>query len=95
MDLDTLTDEVVRRLMIKIQQERDASPQAGSTAATSDTNPMSSCCSAPDGKKLVITDAQAAAIARGSQINFPKGTIITPLARDTFKDRGISYGFDN
>jgi len=40
-------------------------------------------------KKVVITEDKAMNIAPGSKVAFPKGTIITPLAKDVFKDRQV------
>ena len=86
MDIDALTDEVIRRLMEKIRQEQDA----GTTAKpTQDILVASPCSGASKTTKQVITQEQAANTAPGSTVVFAKGSIITPLARDTFKERGI------
>ena len=90
MDIDTLTDEVMRRLMKKIREEQSAVPPEHIEASTQDA---SNCCSSTSGK-LVITQDKAASIAPGSRMKFPQGTIITPLARDTFKERGVCIEFE-
>jgi len=91
MDIDTLTDEVMRRLMKKIQEE-----QATNAAPTlpEDTPGNPSGCCAPKTGKLVVTQDKAASSAPGSIVTFPQGTIITPLARDTFKERGVRVEFE-
>jgi hypothetical protein len=91
MDIDTLTEEVMRRLLIKIREEQEAHALAKPLESPSDD---SSCCCAPATKKLVITQEKAANIAPNSKVTFPRGTVITPLARDTFKDRNVCIEFD-
>jgi len=98
MDIDTLTEEVVRRLMEKITHEQLAlAAQAPAQDGPEQTGACAEgACKAgadamtPSPKKQVITQIHAANIAPGSKITYPKGTIITPLARDTFKERGVS-----
>jgi len=91
MDADAITEEVVRRLMEKIKKEQGT----GEVPAVSKGPPIdSSCQQAPEAKKLVITQEKAANISPGSKVSFPKGTIITPLARDIFRDRGVTVSFE-
>ena len=92
MDIEALTEEVMRRLLIRIQQEQNTctAPRAPNAA------PNSSVCCGDTKKtgKLVITQDKATSFAPGSKVTFPKGTIITPLARDALKERGVSFEFE-
>jgi ethanolamine utilization cobalamin adenosyltransferase len=45
-------------------------------------------------RKLVVTQDKAMNIAPGSKVAFPRGTVITPLAKDTLKERGICVTFE-
>jgi hypothetical protein len=87
MDIDKLTDEVVRRLLLKIREEQDIHPVAAVSGATID----GSRCEKT--RKIVVTEDKAMNIAQGSRVTFPKGTIITPLAKDALKERGITIEF--
>ena len=86
MDIDALTDEVMRRLLKKIRQEQNAPDALGCCGVSSNDSSHS-----PDSKtgKQVITQDKAASVAPGSKVTYPKGTVITPLARDTFKERNV------
>jgi len=141
MDIDKLTNEVVRRLLIKISQG-EASARgvafteplaqapgmalapgfsgavlgsaaagagagagagaavgagavagcgpAGAAAFGAPFDAAADCgCPGAAAKKALITEDKAMNIAPGSKVTFPKGTIITPLAKDVLKDRKV------
>jgi len=85
MDVDALTDEVVRRLMDRIRQEQAADGLSGRDAGKEEAD----CCCTAQLEKQVITQIEAAQFAPGSKVAFCKGTIITPLAWDTLHERGV------
>ncbi|MDR1422361.1 MAG: hypothetical protein LBI64_05810 [Coriobacteriales bacterium] len=106
MDIDRLTDEVVRRLLEKIRQEQagkagvaqnsdavSAATALGKPAATAVGKPAA-CGATTTARRLVITQDKVANIAPRSKVRFPKGCVITPLAKDTLKERGISVEYE-
>jgi len=90
MDIEKLIDEVVRRLLLKIEQEQGKC----CVDATSGATAKAGCCSGGKSGKLVITQDKAAAVASGSKVVYPKGTLVTPLAKDVFKERGVCVEFE-
>ena len=90
MDIDALADEVLRRLVSRIQegQAADAAPKPR------DETPDDSSCSDSKTKKLLVTQEKAAGFAPGSKATFPQGTIITPLAYDTFMEHNVCVEFE-
>ncbi len=88
MDIEKLVDEVVRRLMILIEKEQ--ARDVGSVDTVSGATTVAPRCSkAAAGKKILVTEAEAMEIKQNSTVNYPKGTIITPLAKDVFKQRNV------
>ncbi|MCL1879215.1 MAG: hypothetical protein FWF71_01110 [Actinomycetia bacterium] len=45
-------------------------------------------------EKALLTQDKAMAIAKGSKLLCPKGTIVTPLANDVLKERGVRIEFE-
>ena len=89
MDIDKIVDEVVRRLMLMIEQEQGGTKSSVDvvSGATTVVTPLGA---QPKSKKRLITEVEAASVSPGSSICYPKGTIITPLAKDVFKQRKVT-----
>lgn len=95
MDIDKLIDEVVSRLMDKIRQEQtDATSSVTTFDTVSGATVTPGCKKTSQHKKQLITETIAMGVAKHSQQSYPKGTIITPLARDVFKQRGVTIHFE-
>ena len=86
MDYEALVQEVLRRVMLKIQEL-----EAGKSCNASVPQPASACCCEASGpvkektfKKRVITErnVKEAAVEGAKRINICENTIVTDLARE-------------
>lgn len=68
------------------------------TGAITDANTgatlASDVCEMPLQKRQLVTESVAMRIAQHSQVRYPKGTVITPLAKDVLKQRSIVVEFE-
>ncbi|MDR0308924.1 MAG: hypothetical protein LBH87_03240 [Coriobacteriales bacterium] len=121
MDIERLTEEVIRRLLERIRQEEAykieeaigqvkacmtevaaseapqtvgespcCCPTVGNVVATGSSDTAGSSAEASS-KKQLITEEKARQVPAGSKVIYPKGSIITPLAKDMFKERGVCF----
>lgn len=93
MDIDKLVDEVLRRLMILIEQEKAPATGAAPDAVTGATTTLP-CSAKAAAKKALITEAEALGALPGSTVSYPKGTLVTPLAKDAFRQRKVTVLFE-
>lgn len=89
MDIEKIIDEVVRRLMVLIEEEKKKDADNTIDAVSGATIVAPRCSKAAAGRKTLVTEAEAMGIMKNATVHYPKGTIITPLAKDVFKQRGI------
>ena len=77
------TEEIVRRALdgarraLELDASSEAPPSAPATPAKSDMRPV------------VTEDDVLDAARNGAELRVPAGALVTPLARDTAKDRGV------